>query len=81
MNELDCMVAHVNCGNAILPGVEKLKATYLNTHGGKGKWVIRLDACLGAGMGGCQETVEITGYRKTINYLKKAGWRWAKKEA
>lgn len=79
MNELDCMVAHVNCGNAILPGVEKLKATYLNVHGGKGNWVIRLDTCLGSGFNDCESFVVITGYRKTINYLKKAGWHWAKR--
>lgn len=78
MNELDCMVAHVNCGNAVLPGVEKLKHTYLNVHGSRGKWVIRLEAVLAPNMGGCDEVVTITGYRKTINYLKKCGWQWAK---
>lgn len=80
MNELDCMIAQVNWGYAILPGVEKLKHTYLNANGRPSQWKIRLEATFGPGMGGCQETVEIKGFRKTIHYLKKSGWQWKKKE-
>ena len=76
MNELDSMVASVNNGNAILPGVEKLKYTFLNVHG---FWVTRFDVCAGRGFNDRDSFVEITGYQAAIDYLKKTGWHWTKK--